>query len=188
MGLINEVNNISQEIRTQNQEKEQKRIEKIKKEIEKKNLERVKAETIQFLTSIFQEAFTKYGSSYEIEFLNINKKAEILNQCKSEIIGGTTNDLNNKNFNIEESKQFFETFNKNYYKILKEQKTIFLNNEKYLLYKTQQEAEQQETPNDPKQVDAWQIITKIISIFFKILLVIFGGLLFLVGCALKSVK
>ena len=188
MGLNDNTRRLANTLEEKNQEKKRKELEKMRKESQKKNLERVKAETIQYLTSIFQEAFTKYGSSYEIEFLNIDRKAEILKQCKSEIIGETTNDLNNKNFNIEESKHFFETFNKNYYKILKEQKTIFLNNEKYLLYKTQQEAEQQETPNEPKQVDAWQIITKIISIFFKILFVIFGGLLFLVGCALKSVK
>lgn len=188
MGLINEVNNIGQEIKTQNQEKEQKRIEKIKKDIQKRNLKRIEAETIQYLTNIFQESFTEYGSSYEIEFLNINKKAEILKQCKSDLIGEPTNDLKNKNFMVEESRKLVETFEKNYYKILKEQKTIFLNNEKYLLYKAQQEAEQQETPKAIKQLDAWQIISKIFSITFKILLVIFGGLLFLVGCALKSVK
>lgn len=188
MGLINEVNNIGQEIKTQNQEKELKRIERIKKDIQKRNLERIKAETIQYLTRIFQESFTEYGSSYEIEFLNIDKKAEILKQCKKELIGETSTDFTNKNFMVEESRKLVETFNKNYYKILKEQKIIFLNNEKYLQYKTQQEAAQQETPKTTKQLDAWQIISKIFSITFKILLVILGGLLFLVGCALKSVK
>lgn len=186
MGLINEVNNIGQEIKTQNQEKEQKRIEKIKKDIQKRNLERIKAETIQFLKNIFQESFTEYGSSYEIEFLNIDRKAEILKQCKKELIGESINDLTNSNFNIEESRKLIEIFNKNYYKILKEQKTIFLNNEKYLQYKAQQEAEQ--IPKETQKIDIWNILEKIINIILKIILVIFGGLFFLVGCALKSVK
>ena len=84
---------------------------------------------------------------------------------------------------VEESKKLINTFNKNYYKILKEQKTIFLNNEKYLNYKMQQEAEQEK----PKK-DIWNILEKIINIIIKILLLLFAGLVWLVACAVKGAK
>ena len=186
MGLNDNTRRITNALEEKDQEKKKKELEKAKKDIQKRNLKRIEAETIQYLTTIFQEAFTEYGTGYEIEFLSIDKKAEILKQCKFEIIGEITNDLNNKNFNIEESRKLIEIFNKNYYKILKEQKTIFLNNEKYLQYKEQQEEAEQIT-EDPK-IDIWNILEKTINVIIKIIFLIFAGLVWLVACALKGVK
>ena len=62
MGLINEVNNISQEIRTQNTEKEQKRIEKIKKEYQEKEKKRIETQTTDFIISENYTFFKLFSS------------------------------------------------------------------------------------------------------------------------------
>ena len=187
MGLINEVNNISQEIKTQNTEKEQKRIEKIKKEYQEKEKKRIETQTKDFIRTEFQQYFEQYGSSYEINFLSIDRKNKILEECKKDIL----HVYNDTKFPLKtyykdtEAKILIETFNKNYYKILKEQKTIYLSNEKYIIQKAAEEAAQIETK---QKIDIWNILEKIIKILIKIIIGIFAGLVFLLGCACKSVK
>lgn len=195
MGLINEVNNISQEIRTQNEEKKRKEAERIKKQNErikkenkKINLERIEKDTLQYLTSIFQEHFTKYGTSYEIEFLSIDRKNKILEQCKRDLLGEPSKNLFDKNFMIEENRKIIEIFNKNYYKILKEQKIIFLNNEKYIFNKQLKEAEKlQQQQQQATKKETFQKINKAAGQAASIgILAAAGGLSILLGAAIKG--
>ncbi len=192
MGLINEVNNVSQEIKAANTEKERREAERIKKQYEAKEINAIKTQTINFLKAEFDQYFKQYGSSYETEFLSIDRKNEILENCKKYILHA----YNDPKFPLKayykdvEFNILIDTFNKNYYKILKEQKTIYINNEKYLAHKAQEEAEQIQTKQtkQTKKIDIWKILETTINIIIKIILVIIGIVFGLLGCAIKSVK
>lgn len=188
MGLLNEVNNISQEIRTQNTEKEQKRLEKIKKEYQEKEQKRIKTQTTDFIRSEFKQYFQEFGTSYEINFLSIDRKNKILENCKKDILHA----YNDPKFPLKEyykdteSKILIETFNKNYYKILKEQKTIYLNNEKYIFNKQLKEAAQRQEQQTTKK-DNFNKINKTLgqAASFGILAAA-GGMSILLGAAIKG--
>lgn len=190
MGLINEINNVSQEIKVANTEKERREAERIKKQYEAKEINAIKTQTIDFLKAEFDQYFKQYGSSYETEFLSIDRKNEILENCKKYILKPINSIYNITCYKVEDTNILIDTFNKNYYKILKEQKTIYSNNEKYLAHKAQEVAEQIKT-NQTKQtikIDIWKILETTINIIIKIILVIIGIVFGLLGCAIKSVK
>jgi len=191
MGLINEVNNISQEIKTQNTEKEQKRIEKIKKEFQEKEKNRIETQTKDFLISEFKQYFEQYGSTYEINFLSIDRKNKILESCKKDILKSYNDPKfpNGAFYKDTESKILIDHFNKIYYKLLKEQKTIYANNEKYLAIKEQREAEQQQEQQETKiHLNVWEIVEATFKILSKIAIAILAFFALLVSAALKSVK
>ena len=188
MGLINEVNNISQEIKTQNTEKEQKRIEKIKKEYQEKEKKRIEQQTSDFLKTEFEEHFKEFGSTYETEFLSIDRKNKILENCKKDILRA----YNDPKFPLKEyykdtdTKILFEHFNKNYYKLLKEQKTIYLNNEKYIFNKQLKEATQHQE-QQPTKKETFQRINKAAGQAIGIgILAAAGGMGLLLGAAIKG--
>lgn len=191
MGLINEVNSINQELKTQNTEKEQKRLEKIKKEFEAKEKKRIEQQTSDFLKTEFERYFQEYGSTYETEFLSIARKNKILESCKKDILRPYNDPKfpNGAFYKDTESKILIDHFNKIYYKLLKEQKAIYLNNEKYLAIKEQREAEQQqEQPETKIHLNVWEIVENTFKILFKIAVGIFAALAMLIVAALKSVK
>ena len=187
MGLINEVNNISQEIRTQNTEKEQKRIEKIKKEYQEKEKKRIETQTTDFIRSEFRRYFQEFGTSYEINFLSIDRKNKILENCKKDILK-TYKDIFGEHYKDTESKILIDQFNKNYYKILKEQKTIYLNNEKYIFNKQLKEAEKlQQQQQQKTKKETFQKINKAAGQAASIgILAAAGGLSILLGAAIKG--
>lgn len=190
MGLINEVNNISQEIKTQNTEKEQKRIEKIKKEYQEKEKKRIETQTTDFLKTEFEQYFKQYGTSYELNFLSIDRKNKILESCKKDILHAYSDPKFplKEYYKDTESKILIETFDKNYYKILKEQKTIYLNNEKYIFNKQLKEAEKlQQQQQQTTKKDTFQRINKAAGQAVGIgILAAAGGMGLLLGAAIKG--
>ena len=191
MGLINEVNSINQELKAQNTEKEQKRIEKMQEKIEKRKAEAIKQQTTDFLNSEFVKYFSECGSGYEIEFLSIERKNELLEECKKAVLR-VYNDPKFPNggfYKDTEARILQEHFYKNYYKLLKEQKTIYANNEKYLAIKEQREAEQQQEQQETKiHLNVWEIVEATFKILSKIAIAILAFFALLVSAALKSVK
>ena len=189
MGLINEVNSINQEIKTQNTEKEQKRIEKIKKEYQEKEKKRIEQQTSDFLKTEFEQYFKQYGTSYEINFFSIDRKNKILELCKKDILHAYSDPKFplKEYYKDTESKILIETFNKNYYKILKEQKTIYLNNEKYIFNKQLKEAEKLQQQQQPTKKDNFNKINKTLGQAASIgILAAAGGLSILLGAAIKG--
>lgn len=175
MGLNDNTKNIYIALSEKNKIEKQKQLEKARKEAERKrkieekeNYKRLEEEIKGLLIGEFQKYFNICGSSYSIEFYNIHRKTEILNDCinnlgnyKKQIWnnGETTEICTNK-------KEIIEIFNKYYYKILKEQAKIYELNDKYKYYKMLEEAEQNNNNSD-KEYSKINILE-----FFKIILYI----------------
>ena len=192
--------------------KKQKEAERQKKQEEKEILERIKKEIERFLHSEFSENLQCYGSNYIIEYYNINKKNALLgciwanHTIEKEIIlfenkntkdnliikngivihKNTNNKISEKR-KIIEYKEFIQNyFNKNYYKILKQEEEIQKKNEKYILYNTlQQQPQQQQQPQ--KNIDIAKI-NKIINIIIIILLIIICFPIAILFAACKNQK
>lgn len=170
--------------------KKQKEAERQKKQEEKEILERIKKEIERFLHSEFSENLQCYGSNYIIEYYNINKKNALLgciwanHTIEKEIIlfenkntkdnliikNGIVIHKNNNNKIIEkrkiiEYKEFIQDyFNKNYYKILKQEEEIQKKNETFIYYNTLQ---QQINTQENAQVNTQELKQKNINVNTK---------------------
>ena len=127
--------------------KKQKEPERQKAKEKKEIQERIKKEIEIFLHSEFSENLQKYGSTYIIEYYNINKKNALLGKIWSNHIVEKNIKLKNIEYTtkIIEYKEFInDHFNKIYYKILKEEENIQKKYETYIYYKNMQQLQQQQ--------------------------------------------
>lgn len=127
--------------------KKQKEAERQKAKEKKEIQERIKKEIEIFLHSEFSENLQKYGSTYIIEYYNINKKNALLGKIWSNHIVEKNIKLKNIEYTtkIIEYKEFInDHFNKIYYKILKEEENIQKKYETYIYYKNMQQLQQQQ--------------------------------------------
>lgn len=127
-------------------ERKRKEKERQQKQEEKEIQERIKKEIEIFLHSEFSENLQKYGSTYIIEYYNINKKNALLGKIWSNHIVEKNIKLKNIEYTtkIIEYKEFInDHFNKIYYKILKEEENIQKKYETYIYYKNMQQLQQQ---------------------------------------------
>lgn len=145
---IQELQTASLELKKQ-KEAELKRKEKQRqqKQDERETKELIKQEINFILYSEFAENLQKYGSTYIIEYYNINKKNALLGKIWSNHIVEKNIKLKNIEYTtkIIEYKEFInDHFNKIYYKILKEEENIQKNYETYIYYKNMQQQQQQQ--------------------------------------------
>lgn len=77
MGLIRSVDNIQQELEKQKKQQLLDKIQKQKEKQQKENLKRYKIELEDFLKNYFTKHFKLAGTSYLLQFYNIELKKEI---------------------------------------------------------------------------------------------------------------
>lgn len=144
---IQELQTASLELKKQKEaERKRKEKERQQKQEEKEAKERIKQEIDFILHSEFAENLQKHGSTYIIEYYNINKKNALLGKIWSNHIVEKNIKLKNIEYTtkIIEYKEFInDHFNKIYYKILKEEENIQQKYETYIYYKNMQQLQQQ---------------------------------------------
>lgn len=146
MGLLTSVNNLNYTLQSKEKQKQQREKERLKVKEEKETKELIKQEIDFILHSEFSENLQKYGSTYIIEYYNINKKNALLGKIWSNHIVEKNIKLKNIEYTtkIIEYKEFInDYFNKIYYKILKEEENIQQKYETYIYYKNMQQLQQQ---------------------------------------------
>lgn len=77
MGLIRSVDEISKELQKQKKLEQLERLEERKEKKQKENLKRYKIELEDFLKNYFTKYFKLAGTSYLLQFYNIELKKEI---------------------------------------------------------------------------------------------------------------
>lgn len=171
---IQELQTASLELKKQKEaERKRKEKERQQKQEEKEAKERIKQEIDFILHSEFAENLQKYGSTYIIEYYNINKKNALLGKIWSNHIVEKNIKLKNIEYTtkIIEYKEFInDHFNKIYYKILKEEENIQKNYETYIYYKNMQQQQQQFQEVSIKKNN--NISTKTINKSINIILII----------------
>lgn len=172
--------------------KKQKEAERQKAKEKKEIQERIKKEIEIFLHSEFSENLQKYGSTYIIEYYNINKKNALLGKIWSNHIVEKNIKLKNIEYTtkIIEYKEFInEHFNKIYYKILKEEENIQKKYETYIYYKNMQQLQQfQEVSIKKNNNISTKTINKTINTILIILLAIVCFPVAIVIAACKNQK
>lgn len=186
-----------QELQTASLElKKQKEAEQIKAKEKKEIQERIKKEIEIFLHSEFSENLQKYGSTYIIEYYNINKKNALLGCVWANHIIEKEIILNNKikyKTKIIQYKEFIQDYyNKIYYKTLKQEEEIQKKNEIYIYYNAlqqqpQQQPQQQQQQQPKKNIDIAKI-NKAINTIIIILLAILCFPIAILFAACKNQK
>lgn len=174
--------------------KKQKEAERQKAKEKKEIQERIKKEIEIFLHSEFSENLQRYGSTYVVEYYNINKKNALLGSIWANYIIEKEIILNNKikyKTKMIEYKYFIQDyFNKIYYKILKQEEEMQKKNEIYILYNTlqqQPQPQQQQQQQPQKNIDIAKI-NKIINTIIIILLTILCFPIAILFAACKNQK
>lgn len=152
---LNEKNRLEQE---KQREKAQREAERKKKQEEKENRKKLEKDIQQEIEKEFQRYLDITGVNYSIEFYSIERKKEILENLIKKY--ATIKEFKNKEGQtIKEycsnKKEIEEIYNKNYYKILKQQENIYKLNDKYLYNKQLQEAAEEK---QKKQINYTNII------------------------------
>lgn len=190
---IQELQTASLELKKQKEaERKRKEKERQQKQEEKETKELIKQEIDFILHSEFSENLQKYGSTYIIEYYNINKKNALLGKIWSNHIVEKNIKLKNIEYTtkIIEYKEFInDHFNKIYYKILKEEENIQKKYETYIYYKNMQQLQQfQEVSIKKNNNISTKTINKIINIILIILLAIVCFPVAIVIAACKNQK
>lgn len=174
MGLNDNTLKTAQRLQVSNELKaeeiRQKRIEKQKND----DLKRIKSDIIEMLKNEFKKYIFDIGSGYNVEFLSIERKNEILRNILEQYKEEKTI-YNKKIYIIKYKSEITQIFDDNYYKILKQITTEKQNDEKYkyLKYKEEQEKQEQQQPQE-KSINYNKIANIIICILlFPVLAIIF---------------
>ena len=165
MGLIRSVDNIQQELEKQKKQQLLDKIQKQKEKQQKENLKRYKIELEDFLKNYFTKYFKLAGTSYLLQFYNIELKKEIFENYLNTIETTDKNGFCYYPFKGDLQRHFDNKYNIILKKCYNEQK----NYEQYLLSTTEIKEEKQKT----KFNFGAFIITILFVLFLPVLAILF---------------
>lgn len=170
MGLNDNTKNIEIALTEKNRLQKEREAERRRKQEEKEDLQRLEYDVKECIKREIEKYLNIAGIDYITEFYSNVRKYEILNEIIRILSKKKTvkNMATGKTMTIyTEQRQIKEIFDKNYYKILKEEEKIYKLNDKYLYYKQLQEAEVkpiQKQKNDNSII--WKTIGTILLTIF----------------------
>ena len=193
MGLNDNTKNIELALREKNSIQKQKEAERLRKQKEKENVERLAEDIKEAIKTEICRYLDIAGVTYSIEFYSIKRKNEILQDILATFGTSGTMHLKKEGYKGTEiqfcsnRKEIEKIFNDNYYKILKQQETIYKLNDKYLYNKQLQEFKE-EQEQKKSRADWFKILKYIFYIIGGVVFlpIIFIGFLVLAVC--KSSK
>lgn len=166
MAMRENIRNIEEAQKASLELKKQKEVERLKRQEEKENKKRLEYDAKEFLRKEFERYIFTVGSCYTSEFYSIERKKEIFEDLKANLLLERKQTLEGGAlvfYNDKEVMWLKEIYNKYYYKILKETEKTKILDEQYTFWN---ECQQVELKEEKKEIDYSYILKIILCIVF----------------------